>query len=244
MHFVLVSAQLLGDKATVLAQADKLDKWLTNEVATAVPIAQPIKAAPYFAWAQYGEPDKILAMPEPKEAPPFVNAMWHYARGIAHAKMKDTAAARDEAEAIERIGRDTDWTSLDAWAVPVRPILEVARNVVLARAAQTEGDQGAVIGLFEKAAAAQDEIPYMEPPYWYYPVRQSLGAALLKAGKPEEAEKQFQAALERERGNAWALYGLEEAAKAKGDAAGAKKAEDELKRVWRGESGVLTLERL
>jgi tetratricopeptide (TPR) repeat protein len=244
MHFVLVSAQLLGDKATVLVQADKLDKWLTNEVATAVPIAQPIKAAPYFAWAQYGEPDKILAMPEPKEAPPFVNAMWHYARGIAHAKMKDTAASRDEAEAIERIGRDTDWTSLDAWAVPVRPILEVARNVVLARAAQTEGDQGAVIGLFEKAAAAQDEIPYMEPPYWYYPVRQSLGAALLKAGKPEEAEKQFQAALERERGNAWALYGLEEAAKAKGDAAAAKKVDDELKRVWRGESGVLTLERL
>src|SRR5690349_4177811 len=106
LHFVLVSAQLLGDTETVLAQADKLDKWLTNEVAAAVPIAQPIKAAPYFAWAQYGEPDKILAMPEPKEAPPFVNAMWHYARGIARAKMKDTAAARNEAEVIERIRRD------------------------------------------------------------------------------------------------------------------------------------------
>ena len=55
---------------------------------------------------------------------------------------------------------------------------------------------------------------------------------------------QFQVALERERGNAWALYGLEEAAKAKGDSAAAKKAEDEFKRIWRGESGFLTLERL
>ena len=53
VHFVLVSAQLLGDSKTVLDQADKLDKFLTTEVATAIPIVQPVKAAPYFAWAQY-----------------------------------------------------------------------------------------------------------------------------------------------------------------------------------------------
>ena len=81
VHFVLVSAQLLGDTKTVLAEADKLDKCLTNEVATAVPIAQPVKAAPYFAWAQYADPDTILAMADPPGAPPYVKAMWHYARG-------------------------------------------------------------------------------------------------------------------------------------------------------------------
>ena len=68
MHFVLISAQLLGDTKTVLAEADKLDKLLTNEVATAIPIAQPVKAAPYFAWAQYADPDTILAMPDPPGA--------------------------------------------------------------------------------------------------------------------------------------------------------------------------------
>ena len=46
VHFVLVSAQLLGDAKTVLAEADKLDAFLTNEVATAIPIVQPVKAAP------------------------------------------------------------------------------------------------------------------------------------------------------------------------------------------------------
>jgi hypothetical protein len=84
----------------------------------------------------------------------------------------------------------------------------------------------------------------MEPPYWYYPIRQSLGAALLKTAKVVEAEKQFQAALARERRNAWALYGLKETAKAKGHATSQKNAEDELSRVWRGEAGLLTLERL
>jgi tetratricopeptide (TPR) repeat protein len=244
VHFVLVSAQLLGDKQTVLAEADKLDKWLPNEVAAAIPIAQPVKAAPYFAWAQYGEPDMVLALPEPPGAPPYVKAMRHYARGVALAAKKDSAGAHKEAEAIQRILAETDWSTLDAWNVPVRPVLEVAQGVVLARIAQAEGDNTAAIGHWRKAAEAEDTIPYMEPPFWYYPVRQSLGAALLKDGKPEEAEKEFNAALERARGSAWALYGLEQAAKAKGDAAGQGKAAAELAKAWRGAPGFLNLERL
>jgi tetratricopeptide (TPR) repeat protein len=244
IHFVLVSAQLLGDKATVLAEADKLDKWLGNDVATAIPIAQPIKAAPYFAWAQYADPEKVLGLPKPAGAPPYVMAMWHYARGVAYAEMKNPASARTEAQAIDQIRRETDWSTLDAWAVPARPILEVASNVVLARTAQAENNKAAAIELFEKAAQSQDSIPYMEPPFWYYPVRQSLGAALLSAGKADDAEKQFRAALQRERGSAWALYGLKEAAEAKGDSAAAKKADDALAQAWRGDKALLTLGRL
>lgn len=244
IHFVLVSAQLLGDTPTVLAQADKLDKWLSNEVATAIPIAQPVKAAPYFAWAQYGEPDKILALPDPPGAPPYVKAMWHYARGVALAAKKDTTGARKEAEAIQRILAETDWSTLDAWAIPVRPVLDVAQGVVLARIAQAEGDNAAAIGQWRKAAESEDTIPYMEPPFWYYPVRQSLGAALLKDGKPEEAEKEFNAALDHARGSAWALYGLEQAAKNKGDPAAQSKAAGEFAKAWRGDPAFLNLERL
>lgn len=244
VHFVLVSAQLLGDKETVLAEADKLDKWLTNEVAAAIPIAQPVKAAPYFAWAQYADPDKIMALPEPPGAPPYVKAMWHYARGVALANKKDTAGAGKEAEAIRRILAETDWSMLDAWAVPARPVLEVAQGVVLARMAQAEDDNTAAIGHWRKAAETQDTIPYMEPPFWYYPVRQSLGAALLKDGKPEEAEKEFNAALEHARGSAWALYGLEQAAKTRGDAAAQEKAAADLAKSWRGGPDLLNLERL
>ena len=244
IHFVLVSAALLGEQATVLEQADKLDKWLSNDVAAAIPIAQPVKAAPYFAWAQYADPDTVLALPEPPGAPPYVKAMWHYARGTASATKKDAAAARNEAAAIQKILADTDWSALDLWGIPARPVLQVASEVVLARAAQAEGDKNAAVELFAAAAANQDAIPYMEPPYWYYPVRQSLGAALLEVGKPVEAEKEFNLALERERSSAWALYGLKEAAKAKGDALAEQQASDELAKAWRGEPGMLTLGRL
>ncbi len=244
VHFVLVSAQLLGDAKTVLFEADKLDKWLSNEVASAVPIAQPVKAAPYFAWAQYAEPDTILALPDPPGAPPYVKAMWHYARGVAFAAKKDVAGARTEADAIQRIAGETDWSVHDAWAIPARSVLDVAQDVVRARAAQAEGDQNAAIDLWKKAADTQDTIPYMEPPFWYYPVRQSLGAALIKSGRPEEAQKEFNAALEDARSSAWALYGLEQAAKAKGDAAAQSAAADALAKSWRGSPDMLSLERL
>jgi len=244
VHFVLISAQLLGDAKTVLEQADKLDKWLSNDVAAAIPIAQPVKAAPYFAWAQYADPDTILAMPDPPGAAPYVKAMWHYARGTAFAGKKDAAGARGEADKIQHILDETDWSVLDAWAIPARPVLAVARDVVLARAAQSEDDQDAAVAALRKAADTQDTIPYMEPPFWYYPVRQSLGAALLKTGHPDEAEKEFRAALERERSSGWALYGLTETAKAKGDAAAEAKAAEELAKAWRGDPALLTLERL
>jgi tetratricopeptide (TPR) repeat protein len=170
--------------------------------------------------------------------------MRHYAQGAAFAKKKDASGVRAEAEAIHKIAAETDWSTLDAWAIPARPVLDVARNVLLARAAQAENDNDAAIGFWRKAADSEDTIPYMEPPFWYYPVRQSLGAALLKSGDPQSAQKEFKAALERSRGSAWALYGLEQAAKASGDTEGESKAAADLAKSWRGDPGLLSLEKL
>jgi tetratricopeptide (TPR) repeat protein len=244
IHFVLVSAQLLGDKATVLAAADKLDGWFGNDVAAAVPIAQPIKAAPYFAWAQFADADKLVALPAPTGAPPYVEAMWHYARGVGLAAKGDAAGARGEAGKIEALEKTSDWSTMDAFAIPARDVLRVAQNVVLARAAQAKGDTTEAITYFQAAAGVQDSIPYMEPPLWYYPVRQSLGAALLKAGRAKEAADQFRAALDGARKSAWALFGLREAAKATGDTATEEQAADAFAKSWRGDAGFLSLERL
>ena len=68
------------------------------------------------------------------------------------------------------------------------------------------GDAAAAIPFFERAAELQEPLVYMEPPYWYYPVRQSLGAALLMAGRPDEARQAFQAALKRSPNSGWALF--------------------------------------
>ena len=84
----------------------------------------------------------------------------------------------------------------------------------------------------------------MEPPYWYYPVRQSLGAALLKAGRAEEAAAVFKASLKEAANNGWALYGLQQAQKKLGDEAGAKESEAALAKTWVGPPDLLDLSNL
>ena len=122
-------------------------------------------------------------------------------------------------------------------------LLEVARDAVLARAAQAGGKDADAIDLWQKAAATEDTIPYMEPPYWYYPVRTSLEAALLKSGRRNQPRRSA-AALERARDDGRALHGLAESAKASGDDAAAKKADAAFAKGWRGDPAMLSLERL
>jgi tetratricopeptide (TPR) repeat protein len=128
--------------------------------------------------------------------------------------------------------------------IPADQLLQIARHVVQGRIAQHNGDDAAAIEEFKQAAALEDGMPYMEPPYWYYPVRQSLGAALLKAGRAEEAAAAFQASLKAAPNNGWAIYGLIEAQKKLGDEAGAKASEAALAKAWIGPRELLDLSKL
>jgi tetratricopeptide (TPR) repeat protein len=244
VHFVMASAQLAGDGATVIAAAEKLNELIPSDLARAIAMVQPIKAAPYFAHAQFSPPDTVLSLPDPGNAIPYVKALWHYARGIAEAARGNFAAATAEASAIEDLERSADFSLLKASGVPAVEVLQLARTVILARAAQGQTRYPEAIDLFQKAAALQDALPYTEPPFWYYPVRQSLGAALLQAGKFAEAEEQFQRALKRAPANGWSYYGLGEVYKARGDAAAADKIRSELARTWIGGAELLQIPRL
>jgi tetratricopeptide (TPR) repeat protein len=244
VHFVLASAQMAGDGPIVIAAAEKLRGLIPDEVARGIAMTQPVKAAPYFAHAQFSSPDTILALPDPGDAIPYVKAMWHYARGIAHAARGDYGAAEAEANAIAALGRTADFSLLKSASVPAQDVLELARTMVQGRIAQAKGDSKAAIASFDRAAALQDSLPYMEPPYWYYPVRQTLAAALVQAGRFDEAEDQFRRALKRAPNNGWSYYGLAELYRARGDADAARKAEAELGKTWIGDRGLLQLSKL
>ena len=173
-----------------------------------------------------------------------MKATWHYARGVAHAARGDFAAAMAEANDIETLERTADFSLLKAGGVPAQDVLKLARTVIQGRIAQTQGDTKLAIEKLEQAATLQDSLPYMEPPYWYYPVRQSLGAALLQAGRFNDAEEQFRRALRRAPNNGWSHYGLLELYKARGDADGVGREEEELTKSWIGDRQLLQLSRL
>jgi tetratricopeptide (TPR) repeat protein len=244
VHFVLASAKNLGDAQTTLDAAGKLAQIISAETASAIPMVQPMMAAQYFAHAQFGTPESIAKLTVPAGAPPYVKAMLHYARGIGDVGAGKLDAAAREAAAIGDMEQSADFSDLQAAGIPGVEMLRIARHIIEGRIAQANGDATTAIAAFESAAMLQDGLTYMEPPYWYYPVRQSLGAAYLAAGRAGDAEREFQAALKRAPNSGWALYGLTEAAKAKGDAKLAADAEARLAKNWVGDRALLDLKRL
>jgi hypothetical protein len=234
IHFLLVSAQMAGDAEHMIWAAERLEGKIPDEVAAEIGWIQVILPAPYFAHAQFSPPEVVLGLEHPGDTFPLVKAMWHYARGVAQAAKGDLDAARAEASRIAAINQTADFEMLLAWAVPAPDVLRLARHVLEGRIAQAEGNFDQAIREFEVAVQIQDSLPYLEPEYWYYPIRQSLGATLLMAGRAAEATEAFQAALIDAPNNGWALYGLMQAYDAQGDQLAKAATETLFTRAWAG----------
>src|SRR5262249_29398416 len=92
----------------------------------------------------------------------------------------------------------------------------------------------------EQAVHLQDKLPYMEPPYWYFPIRQLFGAALLEAGKPAEAESVYREDLKRNPENGWSLFGLLQCLRAQGQTEAAAGVEKRFRETWKHADITLT----
>ena len=170
--------------------------------------------------------------------------MWRYARGVAYAAQKNVAAAQAEADAIARLKEDSAVADLAKAGIPAADVMELAHHVVLARIALAEDRLGDARAAFEQAVKLQDALVYSEPPHWYYPVRQSLGAVLTRMGELDAAAEAFRLSLAGAPNNGWALYGLGEVYRRKGEKQGVAEAKRRLDKAWAGEKSVLDLARL
>ena len=243
VHFQMTAALMAGQGEAALGSAEKLAHLIPDDAAQAIPSAQPIKQAPYFIHAQFSDPQAILALFAPSEKLPFVVAAWRYARGIAFSLMEKPAEADQEANAI-RNTLSADLSMLEEANVPARDILEIAEKVVRAKAAVARGDMSAGRQLAEAAVNLQNKLPYMEPPYWYVPVNQTLGAILLKSGSPRETAAAFREACAKAPNSAWALYGLMRAETAAGDGQAAATARERFEKARAGGAQEPSLDRM
>lgn len=243
-HFIVSSALMAGDIATVKAEARRLSGLLDLDTSASLGTVQAVDAAPYQAMAMVGRPDQILALPAPDARLPLAGAMYHFARAVAFAAMADRARFDAELAALAALTGHPGAKLLIDQAVPLPDLIQLADQVARGRWAMARGQPVVAAAHFRVAAGIEAGIPYMEPSYWHYPVSQSLGAARLLAGDAAGASEAFRAALVQTPHNGWALFGLARSEAAQGHAAEAAAAEAAFRRAWAGDPKWLRLERL
>jgi tetratricopeptide (TPR) repeat protein len=195
---------------------------------------------PTFVALRFHEWADVLAAPAPDRTLPASQGLWHFARGVALAETRKTREARGEREALEAARRALPADAMFGFSRGV-DVLELAAASLDARLAERAGDRAGALTHWQRAVAAQDRLSYDEPPDWYYPVRESLGGALLRADRAAEAEAVFRADLERNPRNPRSLFGLAESLAAQKKTADAAWVRAAFESGWREADTRLTL---
>ena len=231
IHFLWASASMQGQSALSLQSARRVVENVRVEQVEQFPTIQFFRTVPMLSLVRFGRWDDILVEPEPREDFAFARAIWHYGRGVALAAQGQGDEALAELAAIEALEDRVNEIFLGA-SYPAKALLGIAKALLLGEVAYRAGDAAAAIPHFEQAVVLQDALPYTEPPFWYYPTRQSLGAALLAAGKAAEAQTVFEEDLHEYPMNGWSMFGLAQALEAQGDEAGASAMRTRFERTW------------
>ncbi len=226
IHFLAFVSSMAGKSAQAIKAAKTLKSKVNMDVARNVGMLQEM--VPYYALTltTFGRWDEVLAEPLPPADMRFPTAMAHYARGVAYAAKGDFAKARIELDTVTTIDAATP-----ADADP-KPAISIAVHALMGEIATRSGKADEGIAHFQQALAIEDKGLYFEPPKWYYPIRQSLGAALLKAGRNAEAEAVYRIDLKRFPENGWSLYGLAAALKAQGKTAEEATVDKRFAKAW------------
>ena len=231
IHFLWASSTMQGQSALSLDSARRVVANVRVEQVEQFPTIQFFRTVPMLSLVRFARWEEILVEPEPYEPFAFARAIWHYGRGVANAALGDPEAALIELAAIEQLEPQVDEIFMGN-VYPARDLLEIAKALLIGEMAYRSGDAASAVLAFEEAVAMQDALPYTEPPFWYYPTRQSLGAALLASDRVAEAQAVFERDLEQYPMNGWSMFGLAEALRRQGDDAGAGKVAARFETVW------------
>ena len=231
MHMAWAAMSFQGESKEAIRMARTVADHVSVDAVRQMPPMEFWLPVPYFALTRFGKWEEILAEPAPPPDLRYTCGMWHYARGVALAatgKPEEAAAERDSVAAIAKAIPADVVEGLNHAA----PLLRLATDALDGEMAMRGGHYEDAVESFRGAVAAEDSLHYDEPPAWYYPTRQALGLALLKAGKPADAETAYREDLKRYPNNGWSLYGLANALSARGRVTEAVAMKKRFTRAW------------
>jgi tetratricopeptide (TPR) repeat protein len=226
-HFMSFAASMAGDSRTAIDAARRVAEKVGPEVAREIPWLEAVTPVVYWTLVTFGRWDEILAEPLPQAELRFATGQAYYARGVAYAAKAMWAEAGTALDSVAAIAANFA-------AGDNRKALEIAQHALAGEIALRRGDAAAAAGHFQAAVALEEALTYSEPPTWYYPMRQSLGKALLAAGRASEAERVYREDLRRFPENGWSLFGLAESLEAQAKTSEAQGVQQRFVTAWQG----------
>ncbi len=233
LHFLWSASTLLGNSELAIDAAKKTAEKVPLSEMVTLPFLQDFASSPLLAYTRFGKWNEILTIPYPGDQYKHLKLIWHYARGIAFVRKNNIKEAKEELEALKLLKNDPELETVVAnYTNPSSSIARIAYGVVSGEIANAEGNMPEALEHLKQAVFYEDQLIYSEPTAWHIPVRQTLGAALLKAKKYEEAEKVYKEDLDIVRQNGWSLIGLHESLIGQGKLEEAKKIKQEFDNAW------------
>jgi tetratricopeptide (TPR) repeat protein len=225
-HFLAFAATLAGRSARAIEAARAAASHMPVEPALAAPELQLLVPYVPLTLATFGRWEDVLREPLPPPALRVATGLAYYARGLAFAA---TSRWADAAEALDTVMH----ASAEVKDGPTGAVLAIATHALRGEIAARRGQSDSAIAELRTAMRLEDELGYMEPPYWHAPIRRSLGALLLRTGQPMEAAALYREDLQRFPENGWSLFGLARSLAAQGRTAQARAVEQRFANAWR-----------
>jgi len=213
--FLAYSASMLGRSEESLQAARASAKAVPPEMLDMMPGMDFFASEPLLVLVRFGKWKEILAEPRPAEKYPTLTGLWLHARGMALASTGKTREATATMRELRALATKIP-PEVIAGQNPASSVCRLGADAIEARMAERARKWKPAIAAWQRAVVQEDGFAYNEPADWFYPMRHYLGAALLDAKKPKEAEAVFREDLRRNPGNGWALHGLAAALAAQG----------------------------
>jgi tetratricopeptide (TPR) repeat protein len=233
LHFLAASAGMEGNFIRAKRAADELAEHV-GPMLNDMPVAEVYVPTPIFVLVRFHRWDEILRLPPPNPKLAMTTAFWHFARGSAFAAKGQIGMAEAERRILEtaRTATPAD-LEFSFYSNKANSFLALAATILDARIATAQANPERAIQYWEKSVEIEDKLYYGEPPEWFYPVRESLGGALLLNGQADRAEAVFRADLGQYPRNPRSLFGLWKSLEAQKKSANVEEVRKEFKAAWK-----------
>lgn len=223
-HFLAFAQMMAGRSQDAIGTARTLVSKVPVDIARQVPLVADMIAHHHIVAVKFGRWSEVLALPQIPADVPSAYGLSQYARGVAFAATGHAADATAALTSLQKVAASS--------SDQTKTVLDIAAHALAGEIAARSGDLNGGIEHLRAAQKLEDSMLYFEPPPWPLPLRPTLGAMLLRAGKAAEAEAAYREDLNRFPENGWSLFGLAASLRAQGRASEAEEVQQRFTRAW------------